>query len=233
LAPGEVLGIGGLVGSGRSELLELIAGVAGPGGSGEMRLGDDVYRPRSAADAIAAGVAFVTEDRKTSGLVRDQSLRFNTALASLDRLSRFGLMRPGAERVLANDAISDLSIKAASDTASAASLSGGNQQKLVLAKWLATSPRMLLLDEPTRGVDVGAKAAIYALLDTLAKQGIGIVLVSSDWVELMALSDRILVLQQGRPAALLDRAEYSQERLLHHSMPGGPIASQFARAQAA
>ena len=224
---GEVLGIGGLMGAGRTELLELLAGASTDPWAGEIDLEGKPYRPRSPADAIRRGIAFVTEDRKGNGLVLHESIRFNMALASLGELSSLGWLRRGGERTLVERFMHSLAVKATGPDQPAGSLSGGNQQKVVIGKWLATRPRLLLLDEPTRGVDVGAKAAFYELIDQLTAEGLAVILVSSDWMELMQLSDRILVLQAGRPAALLEPDQFSQERLLDHAMPGGAIEPRF------
>ena len=224
---GEVLGIGGLMGAGRTELLELLAGASDDPWSGEILLEGRPYRPRSPADGIGRGVAFITEDRKGSGLILHESIAFNMSLASLPELSSLGWLRKRDQRSLVDGFMRSLAVKATGPDQPAASLSGGNQQKVVIGKWLATAPRLLLLDEPTRGVDVGAKAAFYELIDSLTAEGLAVILVSSDWMELMQLSDRILVLQGGRPAALLEPDQFSQERLLDHAMPGGPIEPRF------
>lgn len=222
LRRGEILGLAGLMGAGRTELLEVLAGACEDPWSGDVQLDGRPYRPRQPADAITDGVAFVTEDRKASGLVLQQSIAANTALATLEALSRGGLMREREVTALAQRSMTQLDIRAESPRQGVASLSGGNQQKVVLAKWLAVGPSLLLLDEPTRGVDVAAKAAIYRLLNGLTAAGLSVLLVSSDWAELMALSDRILVLQAGEPSAVLRPEAYAQSTLLDLATAGGP-----------
>ena len=198
---GEVLGVAGLVGAGRSDLMMAVFG-AHPGRTrGEFAAGGARVTIDSPADAIRAGIGFVTEDRKRYGLFLDQTIVANIAPATMDA---------GA----ANRAIRDLRIKAPSAFTIAGTLSGGNQQKIVLAKWLLTNPRVLLLDEPTRGIDVGAKQEIYAQIARLAGEGLAIVLVSSELPEILALSDRVLVLHEGRVSGELARAEATAEKVM-------------------
>jgi ribose transport system ATP-binding protein len=224
---GEIFGVAGLLGAGRTELLEILAGACEDSWSGSISLEGDNYSPANPAHAIRSGVAFITEDRKGNGLVLTRSVADNVALASLDTLQRMGWVRSRAVDELAERSVVDLGIRASSIDQEVGQLSGGNQQKVVLAKWLATEPRLLLLDEPTRGIDVGAKSAIYDLMSACAASGIAQILVSSDWPELIALSDRIMVLQDGRPAALLEREDCSQERLLDYASSGGPVQERF------
>lgn len=225
---GEILGIAGLLGSGRTELLEILAGVCADSCSGVISLNGKRLQFKSPAQAIAGGVAYITEDRKGSGLVLSQSIADNIALASLEKLSHLGIMKDARARALAQESMTSLAIHAQSASQLVSTLSGGNQQKVVIGKWLATKPQLLLLDEPTRGVDVGAKAAIYEILNEFAQKGHAQILVSSDWLELMALSDRILVLQSGKPAALFERSEYSQSLLLDYATAGGPVQPRFS-----
>jgi ABC-type sugar transport system ATPase subunit len=210
---GEVLGIAGLVGAGRSDLLMALFG-AHPGKTrGEILVeGKPVY-VRHPWDAIAQGIAFVTEDRKRFGLLLDQSLVHNMTLASL-RLANRVLTDDDAETAAGERAIKDLRIKAASVVVPVETLSGGNQQKAVLAKWLMTGPKVLFLDEPTRGIDVGAKQEIYAQINRLASEGLGIVLVSSELPEVLALSDRVLVLHEGRVTGEFTRRDASAEAVM-------------------
>lgn len=233
LRDGEVLGLAGLMGAGRTELLEVIAGAAPAGWRGRMTLHGEAYAPRTPREAIAAGVAYVTEDRKASGLVLGQSVASNICLASLDRLSTAGWVSGSASTELADGMMRRLSVRASGPGQAVSELSGGNQQKVVMAKWLARRPDVLLLDEPTRGVDVGAKAAFYGLLSELSRAGVATVLASSDWPELLALSDRILVLRDGRPTALFRRGEVTAEVLLDYASAGGPIQPDFLQAEAA
>lgn len=230
---GEVLGLAGLMGAGRTELLEVIAGTSPTGWSGRMSLRGEAYAPRAPRDAITAGVAYVTEDRKANGLVLGQSVASNICLASLDRLSRFGWVSASSSSDLADGMIRRLSVRASGPGQAVGELSGGNQQKVVMAKWLARRPDVLLLDEPTRGVDVGAKAAFYGLLSELSAAGVATVLASSDWPELLALSDRILVLRDGRPTALFRRGEVTVDVLLDYASAGGPVQPEFLQAEAA
>jgi ribose transport system ATP-binding protein len=224
---GEIFGVAGLLGAGRTELLEVLAGVCKDPWSGNITLNGEAYRPTNPAQAIRSGVAYITEDRKGNGLVLTRSVADNIALASLNALHTMGWIKTREVEQLAERSMGDLGIRASSIDQIVGHLSGGNQQKVVLGKWLATQPRLLLLDEPTRGIDVGAKSAIYELMSVCATSGVSQILVSSDWPELIALSDRILVLQDGRPAALLEREECTQERLLDFASSGGPVQDRF------
>jgi ribose transport system ATP-binding protein len=217
---GEVLGIGGLLGAGRTEILETIVGVAEGERSGVVRLEGEPVAIGGPEDTKRLGIAFVTEDRKRTGLVVDFPIRANTALPSQDRLARLGLVRPAKEVELARDAVARLAIRCTGTEQAVRGLSGGNQQKVVLGKWLATGPRVLLLDEPTRGIDVGAKQEVYGLVEELKRQGLAIVLVSSELPELLRLADRILVMCEGRATGLLSRAEATQERIMELAAPG-------------
>nr|WP_249123255.1 MULTISPECIES: sugar ABC transporter ATP-binding protein [unclassified Bradyrhizobium] len=214
LHAGEILGIAGLVGSGRSELLRAIFAADLPL-SGTLARDGEPRRYRSPKDAIRDGLGFVTEDRKDEGLILDMAISANISLASLKRVSRFGLLDREAEARLTRDIGKEIRLKYGRADDPAATLSGGNQQKVVLAKWLANGPRVLLLDEPTRGVDVGAKAEIYALLRSLAEQGLALLVVSSELPELITLCDRILVMSRHRIAGELARTEFSEERILN------------------
>ncbi|WP_410000563.1 sugar ABC transporter ATP-binding protein [Mesorhizobium sp. SP-1A] len=219
LAAGEVLGIGGLLGSGRTEILETIFGCAEGRTGGEIRLDGAPVEIRSPREARRLGIALVTEDRKAEGLHLGASITDNIALPLVSALSRFGLRSMSGEKALAGDAVKALVIRCASIEQPAGTLSGGNQQKVVIGKWLATRPRVLLLDEPTRGIDVGAKREIYDLIFRLAGEGLAIVVVSSEMPELLHLSDRILVMTEGRQAGLLARAEASEERIMQLAAP--------------
>ncbi len=194
---GEVVGLAGLVGAGRTELLHAIAGVeSGRGGSVRVA-GGSVALPRHPREAIRAGIVLVPEDRKAHGALLDLDVRQNISLGRLQADARFGFVDRRKEAELAREKIAELGIRTPSDRQRVRFLSGGNQQKVVLARWLATEPAVLLLDEPTRGVDVGAKAEIYALLDDLARRGVAILFASSELDEVMGLSDRVLVLRDG------------------------------------
>jgi len=203
---GEILGVAGLVGSGRTELAHSIFGLA-PATSGRVLLMGQPVAVRSAAHARDLGIAYVPEDRGLQGLIRSQSLRVNVSLASLSRVTQRGLIRRTFESAEALRAIKEFGIRARGPEQRVRQLSGGNQQKVVLAKWLATGPRIVILDEPTRGIDVGARAEIYALISRLAGQGLAILLISSDLPEVLGMSDRVLVMSRGRAVATFGRGE--------------------------
>jgi len=202
------------MGAGRTEVLKAIYGAL-PEASGVIRIGGDAVRIRSPREAIAAGIAFVPEDRKAEGLVLPFSVRNNVALSTLDRLSWLRLFTAaGRTDQLARHAVDELRIRTPGIEQPVGSLSGGNQQKVVLARALTTQPRVFLLDEPTRGIDVGAKVEVYRLIGELAAQGGAVLVVSSDMLELLGLCDRILVMRAGRLAGELDRGGFSQERIM-------------------
>ncbi|CAN0554381.1 unnamed protein product [Ectocarpus sp. 12 AP-2014] len=213
LHAGEVLGVAGLMGAGRTELARLMAGVDQPDG-GAMMLFDTSFQPTSVADAIQAGVAYLPEDRKTQGLVLSLSVADNIALPSLGTLSQSGWLSMAKLKALAKEWSSKLAIRAASPDVAADTLSGGNQQKVAIAKWLAIAPEVILLDEPTRGVDVGAKAEIYTLIRDLAAQGTAVMVISSELPEVLQISDRIAVMAQGRIAGIVSAADATEESLL-------------------
>jgi ribose transport system ATP-binding protein len=219
LGCGEILGIGGLLGSGRTEILESVFGAAQGRRGGEIKIDGVTVTITSPADAHRLGLALVTEDRKTRGLHLSASVRSNVALPSIGALSRFGLRAFAREGTLARKAVERLSVRCADLDQTVATLSGGNQQKIVIGKWLATEPRVLLLDEPTRGIDVGAKQEIYQIVFRLAEQGLGIVVVSSELPELLLLSDRILVMCEGHQTGLLRRHEATQEAIMRLATP--------------
>jgi D-xylose transport system ATP-binding protein len=211
---GEVLGVAGLMGAGRSELLMAIFG-AWPGRvAGEVYVEGKRVRVNRPSDAISQGVGFVTEDRKRFGLVLDQTILNNMTLAGLRKLSGRFVTDVDAEAAAGERARKELRVKANSVFTVVGTLSGGNQQKVVLAKWLLTNPRVLFLDEPTRGIDVGAKQEIYAQINRLAKAGLAIVLVSSELPEVLGLSDRVLVLHEGRVTGEFKRAEATPEAVM-------------------
>jgi len=226
---GEIVGLAGLMGSGRTELLETLFGAGSSGRQeGAARLDGRPYAPSSARQAIAAGVGFVPEDRKDLGLVLGQSLASNITLAALQTFAHGGLVSTGRAHKAVDRAIAELGIKAPNRGVPVRSLSGGNQQKVVFAKQLLTRPRLLLLDEPTRGVDVGAKAEIYRLLSRLAEEGMGILLASSELPELLGVCDRIAVLRGGVVVAEQTAAEATQESLLEAATSSEPIEEDAA-----
>lgn len=210
---GEVLGVAGLMGAGRSEILNVLFGVR-PRRQGRVRLDGAELDIRRPGDAIAAGIAYVTEDRKSQGLVLGMSVRENATLVHLRRHARLGVVNRRSENEEARRLIEQLRIRTRDAELDVKSLSGGNQQKVVFAKWLAEPPRLLLLDEPTRGVDVGGKAEIYHIINQLAAAGAAIVMVSSELPEVMAMSDRILVIHEGRRAGLFEAGAATQEDIM-------------------
>jgi len=221
---GEVLGLAGLVGSGRTELAEVLFGLR-PADSGTIHVDGEVARITSPSEAIARGIAYVPEDRRRHGVVLDMSIAANTTLANLRGVAPRGLIDRGAERALASSFVERLQIKASSVDAAVATLSGGNQQKVALARWLATKPSVLILDEPTQGVDVGAKAEIHRLIAELAAGGLAILMISSELPELLAIADRIAVMHAGTIAGVVDRADATQDGILNlafgHGAPEG------------
>lgn len=219
LHKGEILGIAGLVGSGRTELLRAISAAEQPLSGVLMRDGKAVVF-RTPKDAIDSGIGFVTEDRKDQGLILTMPIAANVTLASLSNVSRLGLLDKKAEDAVTKQLGSDLTLKYGGPAKLVSTLSGGNQQKVVLAKWLARNPEILLLDEPTRGVDVGAKAEIYALIRRFAENGLALLIVSSELPELMTLCDRIMVMSQHRIVGELPRADFSEERILTYAYQG-------------
>jgi ribose transport system ATP-binding protein len=214
LRPGEVVGVAGLMGSGRSRLLHVVMG-ARPSTGGEMRLGGAAYRPRSAAHGAAAGVGLVPEDRKTQGLLVDAPIRWNVTLAILRRISwRRFVLSPRTDRRQAAEIVQRARVRCQTPEQPARSLSGGNQQRMIFGRWMAAQPRLLLLDEPTRGVDVGAKAEIYKLIEEARADGLAILVASSELEELAGICHRIVVLRRGRITAEFPRAEFSKERII-------------------
>ncbi|PLW77947.1 sugar ABC transporter ATP-binding protein [Cohaesibacter celericrescens] len=210
---GEIVGIAGLVGSGRTEILRGVFGINEVLSGSIQRDGQDITI-KGPADAIKAGIGFVTEDRKDEGLILSMSISANVAFPNMEKISHGGILNGSKENDLAVEGGERLQLKYGKITDAASSLSGGNQQKVVLAKWLATQPTVLLLDEPTRGVDVGAKAEIYTILRGLAESGVAILVVSSEMPELMRLCDRILVLSNHQIQGCVQRADFSEERIL-------------------
>ena len=213
---GEIVGMAGLVGAGRSEVARAIFG-ADQYDAGEIRLEGRTVRFRSPSEAIAAGVAMVPEDRKALALFIDKPVRWNVSMARLPALGWRGVIARRRERALATEYVERLHVKTPGIDAPARALSGGNQQKTVLARWLATHPRLLVLDEPTHGIDVGAKAEIYELVRELARGGMAILLISSELPEVLDLSDRIVVMRGGRVAATLDRSQADERTVMLHA----------------
>jgi ribose transport system ATP-binding protein len=210
---GEILGVAGLMGSGRTELARAIFG-ADPVDAGSVSVGGKTLPGNDPAASIAAGLGFLTEDRKQQGLVLQMSVGENITLTSLTEMSRHGFLDITAERKLADELVTKLRIRAASLDQEAVNLSGGNQQKVVLARWLAAGCRVLLFDEPTRGIDVGAKAEIYELIGELVERGVAVVLISSEMPELLGLADRVAVMHEGSLQGVLGRSEATQEKIM-------------------
>jgi rhamnose transport system ATP-binding protein len=210
---GEIVGLAGLVGAGRSEIARVLFGID-RADAGEVRVLGTRANIGSPADAMRLGIVYVPEDRHEQGLVLDFSIAANITLPIVRRLSRLLVLDRGRERDLATDYSRQLQVRSTGVRQSVSGLSGGNQQKVVIAKWLATKPTVLLLDEPTHGVDIGAKAEVHRIISQLALQGMAIVLISSELPELMGMADRVLVLHEGRVAAGFGRDELSQERIM-------------------
>ena len=227
---GEIVGMAGLVGAGRTELAEALFGLRRLTG-GEVLLDGRPLRVGGPRQAIAAGLLLAPEDRRRHGLVLSDTIRGNLALPNLGRLSVFGWVLPGREADLARDLMGRLRVRASGPGQVVGQLSGGNQQKVVLGKWLARLPRVLILDEPTRGVDVGARSEIYGLMDELAAQGVAVLMISSDLEEVLGMSDRVLVLHEGRLAGELPRTALTQEAVMHLAT-GGERGSEAAPAAA-
>ena len=216
---GEIVGLSGLVGAGRTELAQSIFGISPPE-EGEILIDGEEVRVSSPQSAMERGIFYVPEERRSQGLILPFSIKNNITLSILDRISRFGFV-PRTERQTADRFARELSIRGANISDPASRLSGGNQQKVVLAKSLAREPRILLLDEPTRGIDVGAKSEIYRLIDDLAKEGKAILLISSELEEVLSMSDRIVVMREGRVTGEFERGEATQEDVMTAATGGG------------
>jgi ribose transport system ATP-binding protein len=223
---GEILGFAGLVGAGRSELAKAIVGLD-RSATGEIRLGDEVIAVGNSRVAINRGIYLVPEDRRGEGLVVGMCVRENVTLPSLKRFAPCNLIRRDRERKVADEQIASLKIKTPGAETLVLNLSGGNQQKVVLGKWLAMNPKVMILDEPTRGIDVGAKAEIYRLMRALAEQGTVILMISSDMEEVLHVSDRVAVMHEGEITGVLERADCTEENIMQLAV-GGKVASAKA-----
>ena len=210
---GEILGFAGLVGAGRTELARTLFGLT-PANSGEIRLRGAAVKINSPSQAAELGIAYVPEDRRRHGVILDLPIAVNTTLASLRKLAKFGFLDFAAEREIAADYAARLGVKTPALFAATGTLSGGNQQKVALSRWLATKPSVLILDEPTQGIDVGAKSEIHSLMCDLAEQGLAIVMISSELPEILGMSDRIVVMHAGKIAASFSREEATQQTIL-------------------
>ena len=213
LRRGEILGLAGLVGSGRTELARAIFGID-PILGGELLFEGARFHPRVANDAVRRGIFLAPEDRKSSGLLLDFPIAQNISLPNMTAHSRAFMVTPAREIATAETQRANLDIKVTAVSERTGSLSGGNQQKVVLAKWLAMSPKVMIFDEPTRGIDVGAKAEVYRLMRDLADSGVAVLMISSDMEEVIGVSDRIAVMHEGRIADILDRDRFSEENVL-------------------
>ena len=218
LRRGEVVALAGLMGAGRTEVASALYGLQ-PASTGSIRFKGRDLLVKSPADALAVGIGMVTEDRKGQGIIPALGVGANITLSSLSRFARGPLIDRSADRTAAREQIGAFAVKASSSAQPIAQLSGGNQQKALLARSLLDDPDLIILDEPTRGIDIGAKAEIYALIQKLARQGKGVLLISSELPEVLALAHRIVVLRQGSVAATLDASSTDQETVLRHAMP--------------
>jgi ribose transport system ATP-binding protein len=216
---GEVLGIFGLMGAGRTELLETIFGLHPKASTGTLHVNGRPANIASPHDAIKLGLALAPEDRKSEGLVLGMSVQENTSLACLPRFERFGFLDEAGERQMVKDSVSSLGVKTPSIGQTVRNLSGGNQQKVILGKWLATRPLVLLLDEPTRGIDVQAKEEIYTLVHELSASGLAVIVVSSELPEILAIADRVMVMCEGRKTAEFNREQANEENIMQAALP--------------
>lgn len=214
---GEVLGLAGLVGAGRSEIVRAIGGLDKID-AGTIKIKGEIVNINSPSDAIKLGIGFVSEDRKALGFVPQMTVKENISLSSLQRLSKIGFVNTKEESVLTEKFFDDFKVKASGLGQKLINLSGGNQQKVVIAKVLMSNPKIIILDEPTRGIDVGAKFEIYKLINTLKVKGLAIILISSEMPEILGLSDRILVISKGKQKAILSKSEASQEKIMQYAV---------------
>jgi len=213
LRRGEILGFYGLVGAGRSEVMQALFGITRPS-RGRIELDGKAIAPRSAADAVDAGIVYVPEERGKQGVVIGLPIFENVSLPSLKRTSRSGVLRLKQELDLARAYTERLDLRASSLSQDVGTLSGGNQQKVVIAKWLATGPKVIILDEPTKGIDIGSKAAVHQFMGELVSQGLAVIMVSSELPEVIGMSDRVVVMREGRMVALFENKDLSAERLV-------------------
>jgi ribose transport system ATP-binding protein len=228
VAQGEIVGVAGLLGSGRTETARAVFGAA-PSEQGAVYLDGDRLDPQRPEDAIGAGIGFVSEDRKAEGIIPELSIRENLTLAALPMLTRFGIVSRSKQAEIVERFMRRLGIKATSADQRIRELSGGNQQKVLLARWLCTEPKLLILDEPTRGIDIGAKGEIQALVNELAASGLGVLMISSELEELVEGSTRVVVLRDGRNVAVLEGDEISQQAIIHAmAAESAPAAQEMA-----
>ncbi len=223
LRRGEILGFYGLIGAGRSEVMQALFGVTRPS-KGAVRIDGEVAVIRTPAEAVARGIVYVPEDRGRQGAITAMPIVSNVTLPSLSRTSRRGFIRMAEEFALARDYTARLDLRAAALDQPVGTLSGGNQQKVVIAKWLATRPKVIILDEPTKGIDIGSKAAVHAFMSELAGQGLSVIMVSSEIPEIMGMSDRVIVMREGRIAGRFDREGLTPEMLVRAAAGIGEAA---------
>jgi rhamnose transport system ATP-binding protein len=220
---GEILGLAGLVGSGRTQVAETIFGLTAAE-SGQILVGGEAASIHSPEQAIHLGIGYVPEDRREHGAVLDMPIASNISLANLKSVSRHGWINEDQENELAESYVSQLRIKTSSVETVTGSLSGGNQQKVALARWLATDPKILILDEPTQGVDVGSKSEIHGLMMDLAERGLAIIMISSELAEILGMSDRVAVMHAGSISGILSRQEATQQKILTLALGHPPTA---------
>lgn len=214
---GEIVGIAGLLGAGRTELMTAIIGAYSNKSIGIIKFKDRVVKFNNPKQAISKGIGYVSEDRKGNGLILNQTIRFNISLASLNRITKNRLLNRKKEDELSEEMIGKLRIKTSNSNNLVKSLSGGNQQKVVFAKWIATKPEVLILDEPTRGVDVGAKYEIYSIIKKLAQQNVAVIMISSDLQEIIGMSDRVYVMYEGKLMGELPKAELTENSIMKYA----------------
>src|SRR5690606_13784436 len=220
LRKGEILGIAGLMGAGRTELVSSLFGAYEGRATGEVLIEGKPVRIRSVTDAIEAGFALVSEDRKRQGLVMNMDVKTNTTMATMSKVSKLGVINENEEIRWGLRYVQDLKTKTASLETAVGTLSGGNQQKVVIGKWLMSDPKILIMDEPTRGIDVGAKYEIYHLMNQLVEQGVAIIMISSELPEVLGMSDRILVMSEGEFVREFDWREATQENIMQAATGG-------------
>lgn len=222
LRKGEILGVAGLMGAGRTEVAQALFGYRNTT-AGEISIDGKPVKINSPIDAMKYKMGFVTEDRKTEGLILDFSVKDNIMLANLEKGAKSGVIVPRLENDLAAKYIEQLRIRTSSAAQSAKSLSGGNQQKVVIAKWLGTNPQILILDEPTRGVDIGAKKEIYQIMNQLAEAGVSILMISSELPEIIGMADRVIVMHEGKITGMLAKKDMTQEKIMHYATGGDKV----------
>ena len=219
---GEVLAVAGLMGAGRTEVAQTIFGYRKKS-KGDVFIHGKRTAIKNPIQAMQNGIAFVTEDRKTEGLVLDFSIQDNMMLTNLKSVAKAGIMQAKAQQDVCQKYIEQLKIRCAGPSQAVGSLSGGNQQKVVIAKWLNTNPDILILDEPTRGVDIGAKKEIYAIVNELAERGVAILMISSELPEVIGMADRVMVMHEGKQTAILNKEDLSQETIMHYATGGEKV----------